>query len=394
MIRQSQLTNLFPKVELGEVVEFLDHLRKPVTKKDRVFGPYPYYGANGQQDSVNGYIFDEPLVLLAEDGGYFGDPSRTIAYQVEGKCWVNNHAHVLRPSKRIDIRYLCRHLEKYDVVSSVNGATRAKLNKTAAQSILISLPPLAEQKRIAAILDKADAIRRKREKAIALTDDLLRSVFLDMFGDPVTNPKGWEIKELREIAHIQIGPFGTQLHKEDYITGGIPLINPKNIINGRIHPNYKISISRDKYMTLSEYHLKLGDIILARRGEMGRCSVITENESGWFCGTGSLIIRPYESGNISLYLNKLISSHSIKSQLENACLGAIMPNLNKSIVGSIKIPVPDPRVLSDYVLISDKMFDLIDNIKRQNFHYFFSSLSQSVFSGELTRYDRIAQEVG
>jgi len=141
VIRSDSLRNEWPKVRLGDVVEFLDHKRKPITAKDRVAGPYPYYGANGQQDSVEGCIFDEPLILLAEDGGNFGDPHRTIAYQVEGKCWVNNHAHVLKPTDKIDIRYLCRHLEMYDVRSHINGATREKLNKSSALEILISLPP-------------------------------------------------------------------------------------------------------------------------------------------------------------------------------------------------------------------------------------------------------------
>jgi type I restriction enzyme S subunit len=127
-------------VLLGEVVDFLDSQRKPITDKDRVPGPYPYYGANGKQDSVAEFIVDEPLVLLAKDGGHFGNLDRTIAYQVDGKFWVNNHAHVLRPTTRIDIRYLCRHLERYDVMPFVTGTTRGKLTKGAASRIPILLP--------------------------------------------------------------------------------------------------------------------------------------------------------------------------------------------------------------------------------------------------------------
>jgi len=189
MINRNSLNGRWPHVALGEVVEFLDHLRKPVTAKDRAPGPYPYYGANGQQDSVADYIFDEPLVLLAEDGGYFGDSERTIAYRVDGKCWVNNHAHVLRPTSRVDVRFLCRHLESYDVTPFISGTTRQKLTKAKAEAIPIALPPLPEQKRIADILDKADAIRRKRQEGIRLTEELLRSTFLEMFGDPVANER-------------------------------------------------------------------------------------------------------------------------------------------------------------------------------------------------------------
>ncbi len=205
MIRPEIFCNSWPKKTLGEVVDFLDHRRKPITAKNRVPGPYPYFGANGQQDSVADYIFDEPLILLAEDGGHFGDPNKRIAYQVTGKCWVNNHAHVLRPKKDVDINFLCRQLEKYDITRFINGATRKKLNKSSALGIPITLPDLAEQKRIATILDKADTIRRKRQQAIKLADDFLRATFLDMFGDPVTNPKGWGITPLKNIGHVTTG---------------------------------------------------------------------------------------------------------------------------------------------------------------------------------------------
>lgn len=83
---------------LDKVVDFLDNQRKPVTASERMAGPYPYFGANGLQGTIDDYIFDESLVLLAEDG-HFGIPGRSIAYAVSGKCWVNNHAHVLRPKR-------------------------------------------------------------------------------------------------------------------------------------------------------------------------------------------------------------------------------------------------------------------------------------------------------
>ena len=162
MIRKEQLSPTWKRVLLRDAVEFLDYLRKPVTKIDRTDGQYPYYGANGQQGTIDNFIFDEPLILLAEDGGNFGQEGRTVAYKIEGKCWVNNHAHVLRPKPNVDINFLLRHLEYYDVTPYITGTTRGKLTKDAASRIEIVLPPHPEQKRIAAILDKADSIRRKR----------------------------------------------------------------------------------------------------------------------------------------------------------------------------------------------------------------------------------------
>ena len=91
MITRNSIQGKFPIKTLEEVAEFLDNLRRPITASNRESGPYPYYGANGQQDSVADYIFDEPLILLAEDGGLFDQPDRGIAYAIEGKTWVNNH---------------------------------------------------------------------------------------------------------------------------------------------------------------------------------------------------------------------------------------------------------------------------------------------------------------
>ncbi|SHI79817.1 Type I restriction modification DNA specificity domain-containing protein, partial [Anaerovibrio lipolyticus DSM 3074] len=103
------------KILLGECCEILDSLRVPITASERTEGPYPYYGANGVQDYVSDYIFDDELVLLAEDGGNFGSKERPIAYRVSGKCWVNNHAHVLKPKPGLNVDYLCYSLMFYDV---------------------------------------------------------------------------------------------------------------------------------------------------------------------------------------------------------------------------------------------------------------------------------------
>ena len=165
----------WPVARLGEVVDFLDNLRRPVTENERATGPFPYYGANGQQGTIDSYLFDEPLVLLAEDGGHFRDPKRGIAYRIEGKTWVNNHAHVLRPGSSLNVAFLCRALENRDVTKYISGTTRGKLTKAGAESIEIPVPPIEEQRRIAAILDKVDEIRTKRRAALIQLDTLTQA---------------------------------------------------------------------------------------------------------------------------------------------------------------------------------------------------------------------------
>ena len=272
----------------------------------------------------------------------------------------------------------------------ITGTTRQRISRGNLTKVEIPLPPLEEQKRIAAILDKADAIRRKRHQAINLTDNLLRSVFLDMFGDPVTNPKGWEKQKLRDITRIQIGPFGTQLHKEDYIEGGFPLVNPKHIISGKVVPDNNLTISEQKHGELPEYHLAVGDIIMARRGEMGRCALITEREKNWLCGTGSLYIRPEKSGVFSEYLYALLSSPAIKANLESESLGATMPNLNKGIVGNIDILVPSDAILEKYSEVRAKYEILVDRSRTFSGTKLFDSLSQQAFCGELGKHTKAA----
>lgn len=135
-------------VRLGDVVEVLDSLRKPVTKEDRKPGPYPYYGASGIVDYVSAYIFDEPLVLVGEDGAKWGAGDKT-AFPVCGKSWVNNHAHVLRPLRAaLADMYLVSYLTARDLSEFITGMTVPKLNQARLISIPVALPPLAEQSRI------------------------------------------------------------------------------------------------------------------------------------------------------------------------------------------------------------------------------------------------------
>ena len=254
MISRETIRRGFPIKPLGEVAEFLDSRRRPITASERIPGPYPYYGANGQQDSVADYIFDEPLVLLAEDGGPFDQPDRGIAYAIEGKTWVNNHAHVLRPRDHARLRYLVRVLENYDVTPWITGSTRAKLTKAGAFKIQIPLPPLAEQKRIAGILDAADALRAKRREAIAQLDTLLRSTFLAMFGDPVTNPMGWEKRELSHLCRFRSGyAWKAKSFNSDRI--GSPVIRIQNVgtesselIHTTEYPIERFWVERGEYL--------------------------------------------------------------------------------------------------------------------------------------------------
>lgn len=168
--------------KLEEVCEILDSRRVPITAKNRKTGIYPYYGANGLQDYVAEYIFDDELVLLAEDGGNFGSKERPIAYRVSGKCWVNNHAHVLKAKPLVNADYLCYALMFYDTEGLVNGATRQKLTQTAMRQMMIPYRNMTEQLQIADEINQVIRLIDKRKEELSLLDQLVKSRFIEMFG--------------------------------------------------------------------------------------------------------------------------------------------------------------------------------------------------------------------
>ena len=144
---------------LGEVVNILDNRRVPLCESQRKSGTFPYCGANGIVDYIDRYEFDEEAILIAEDGGNFSDfATRSIAYKMSGKYWVNNHAHVLTAKAGYALDYLLFHLSHKDITDLISGGTRAKLTRGQLENIIISLPPLAEQRRIARALSDVDEL--------------------------------------------------------------------------------------------------------------------------------------------------------------------------------------------------------------------------------------------
>jgi type I restriction enzyme S subunit len=383
MIRPEKFTDKWPVRPLGEVVEFLDSLRRPVREQDRNPGDYPYYGANGQQGTIDDFIFDEPLILLAEDGGFFGMEGKTIAYRVSGKCWVNNHAHVLRPKKFMNLAFLCRQLETYDVTAFISGTTRGKLTKGSAEQIPILTPPLDEQRRIATILDKADAIRRKRQESIRLTEEFLRSTFLEMFGDPVTNPKGWEVATIRDL--VSEVKYGTS-DKASY-EGKYPVLRMNNITyNGgwNFSDLKRIDIPEKD---LQKYLVHKGDILFNRTNSkelVGKTAVYRRDEPMAFAGY-LIRVRPKKHNNgeyIAAYLN---SSHG-KSTLEGMCKSIVgMANINAQELQDIRILKPPVELQNQYAFIVQKIQEKNETLGTSSImsEDLFYSLTHRAFRGEL-----------
>lgn len=164
------------EVKLGDVVEILDSKRKPITKSYRKEGIYPYYGATGELDRVADFLFDEPLVLLGEDGAKWG-AAENSAYKISGKTWVNNHAHVLRPNReRVLDTYLTEFLNAVSLDRYITGGVVPKLNQENMRKIVILLPSIEDQKRIVAKLEAEQEIIDANKRLIDLMQDKINQV--------------------------------------------------------------------------------------------------------------------------------------------------------------------------------------------------------------------------
>ncbi|GKQ68552.1 hypothetical protein KAM344_37170 [Aeromonas caviae] len=155
-------------------------------------------------------------------------------------------------------------------------------------------------------------------------------------------PEDWIIERLGMYASFRTGPFGSALHKSDYVIDGIPIVNPMQIIDGGIIPTSSMSISTTAATKLSEFRLQTGDIVIGRRGEMGRCAVVGIEENGWLCGTGSMIIR-IKSSCESRFIQRVLSSKEIIAAIESSSVGTTMINLNQSTLRELKIFIPSNK---------------------------------------------------
>ena len=154
-------------------------------------------------------------------------------------------------------------------------------------------------------------------------------------------PAHWSIGRLKFLCEsIQTGPFGSQLHAEEYIQGGIPVINPSHVVNGQLVPDEVITVDQETWKRLERHHLRKGDVVFARRGEMGRCGLVSTAQEGWICSTGSLRVRLDTITAFPPFINIFLSLKDVKEWLELNSVGSTLDNLNTAIVGNIVLAVP------------------------------------------------------
>ena len=293
------------------------------------------------QKEIAGYSNEEAGLFCDVPAIIFGDHTRVIKY-VDTPCFLGADGVKLLKAKKsnANYKYLFYALSSADIPNTGYNRHFKWLKE-----VEIPTHTENEQNDIVAVLDKVSGLIALRKQQLQKLDELVKARFVELFGDPISNPHGFDKVDLSELADIKIGPFGSLLHKEDYIEGGYALLNPSHIIDGKIAPDSKLTVSREKYEELSAYRLKAGDVVMGRRGEMGRCAVVPCD--GYLCGTGSLLIRT--KGDVTAdYIQKIISFPSFKKAIEDMAVGQTMPNLNVPIVSSFQIIKPPIEVQHSY----------------------------------------------
>ena len=233
----------------------------------------------------------------------------------------------------------------------LNLAVRGKLveqdpNDEPASELLKRI--VAEKARLA----KAGKIQKRKASEVKVPDSPAFEL-----------PGGWAAAKFSDVlTELQTGPFGSSLHQNDYEIGGTPVINPASMRDGQIVPVEKMAVGIATLERLATFKLRAGDIVMGRRGEMGRCAVVTEQEDGWLCGTGSLIIRLPQC-LYPKYLAMLIGSPYVREYLGGSAVGATMQNLNQSILLKMGISLPPLAEQRRIVAKVDELMALCDRLE-------------------------------
>ena len=310
---------------LGEITEVLDSLRKPVTKSDRKSGPYPYYGASGVQDFVDSYLFDGRYLLVGEDGAKWGAGDKS-AYIIEGKSWVNNHAHILKVRNSISDKYLEYYLVFSDLNEYITGAVVPKLTQKALCTIPIPIPPIEEQQRIVDELDLLTDIIDKKNAQLRDLDVLAQSTFYEMFGDPVTNEKGWPTAQLSSVSTLLNG----RAYKQDELlnTGKYRVLRVGNFFTNSNYYYSDLELEDDKYCDN-------GDLLFAWSASFGA-----------FIWSGEKVIYHYHIWKVlfdNAKLNKEFYRfllNTMTSSFLNDVHGIGMVHLTKAGMEQYVLPIP------------------------------------------------------
>jgi len=335
----------WPMVELGEVVEILDNKRKPITKSDREAGTFPYYGATGILDYVHDYIFDERLVLIGEDGAKWNIGDKT-AFIAEGKYWVNNHAHVVRPIKdKIIDTFLVSYLNSIDLSPFITGVTVPKLNQEKLRSIKIPLPPLEIQEQIVAELDSYQKIINGAKQIAA---NWKPKIDID--------PK-WEKMKIGNLCELFNGKAFRPNDWKKEESGGLPIIRIQNLNNEKAEFNY-FNGEIDGQVIINN-----GDLLFSWSGSRGT-SFGPHIWKGQKAILNQHIFKVVHKNNILKGFFYLMLKDAVKEVEENLHGGVGLVHITKGNLERIEIPLPSLEIQKQIVEKIEAERELVESAKK------------------------------
>jgi type I restriction enzyme S subunit len=376
---EKQLPKNWVETDIESVAEILDNLRKPVSSNERSkrLGEVPYYGATGQAGSINDFIFNEELVLLGEDGAPFFDKFKNVAYIINGKSWVNNHAHVLKGKKVLSNKFLLHFFNQFDYTDYVGGTTRLKLNQGSLKSIPFPLPPLAEQHRIVAKLDmlftQLETIKRSMANIPLLIKDFRKQVLTQAVTGKLTeewrkDKELWEWRtELAQDCCEKVQSGGTP-KGSNFDTSGIPFLKVYNIVNNKIDFEYN-----PQYVSESMQNSQIkksitfpGDVVMNIVGPpLNKIAIIPEDYPEWNLNQAITLFRTkkYLSNKFLYYF--FCEGSSVNS-LINETKGVVgQVNISLSQCRNFIIPIPAPEEQQEIVSRVESLFAKADAIEHQ-----------------------------
>ena len=336
---------------LGEVVNILDNQRKPITRSKREKGNIPYYGANGIQDYVKGYIFDGTFLLMGEDGSVINKDSSPVLNWAIGKIWVNNHAHVLGEIKEVALlRFVYFYLQIIDVTSIVRGVP-PKINQRNLRTIPLPIPPLAVQEEIVKILDNFTKLEAELEAELEARKkqyEHYREELLS-FGDSV------KIKKINEVSAV----FDSLHQTPKYSDDGFPMIRVTDIKGGYVNIENTLKVDKDIFEIFTKkYKPQFNDIVISRVGSYGNFSLIGE-ENQVCLGQNTAIIHPQINAK---YLFYALYSKEVARFVEDNVGGGSQKTITLAKIKEIPIPIPPLTEQKRIVAILDKFDALVNDI--------------------------------
>jgi len=311
------------------------------------------------------------------------------------KCITAVDCTIVRVNKAlISKHYLSFALNSSIILSRINkyltGTTRARISRTNLEKIIIPLPPLPTQHKIVEILEEADNLRKLRQQADEKMKDLIPSLFVQIFGDPATNPKGWEVKTIGDIAakekfSIRMGPFGSQLKKHELVDEGFKVLWIENIVNNKFEWKGNKCITSKKYEQLKGFQVRPGDILTTTMGTIGRSCVVPNNIGKAIISSHLLKITLDPKIANPEFVAEYIRLPFAEQYFQKSSQGIVMQGLNTTIIKSLPIYFPPVSLQQEFA----KLVEEIEAEKarqtesRRKVDELFSSLMQRAFTGEL-----------